>query len=279
MAVQEKALIYANEQIGPELFEMEIVTPEIALAGEPGQFVHVKSGRGNDPLLRRPLSLYDVDRETGRIKLLYKTVGAGTGLLSKLRTSEFVDIMGPLGKGFTIPADQSRVILVGGGIGIAPLLYLTRVLLTRGCKAQVFYGADNKAQLAAANSFVNLGADLKIATRDGGTGYHGLITDYLTEALVPSEADYLYTCGPEMMMALVGALAEKHNIPGEVSLEEYMACGVGACLGCARQLKSSEENYVKICKDGPVFPLASIEWPLASESSRYAPPDKGGGCF
>lgn len=262
MPVQVDALVITNEQRGPNLYEMEMVVPEIAATGQAGQFVHIKLGQKNEPLLRRPISLFDVDPATGRITLLYKVVGAGTQLLAGLRGSDYIDVMGPLGKGFHLPAPQSRVVLVGGGIGIAPLLYLARVLLDQKCRVQVFYGADHQRQLVAMEKFQQLDVEVKPATIDGSLGYRGLVADYLAEALMPSEVDFIYTCGPELMMAQVVEYGKKHGIPGEVSLEEYMACGIGACLGCARKLKTEDDYYIKICKDGPVFPLAEVEFPL-----------------
>ena len=270
MPTQVKALITVNEPIGPGFFEMELVAPAIAAAGKAGQFVHVKAGALIDPLLRRPISIYDIDSFSGRIKLLYKVVGKGTNIIAGLHPSDTIDVIGPLGKGFTLPEHPSKAVLVGGGIGAAPLLYLARLLLSKGSTVIFYYGADNKRQLVATNSFQKIGAEVKTSTRDGSQGYHGLITDYMLETLSPTSIDFIYTCGPEMMMAQVAVFAQKHNISGEVSLEEYMACGVGACLGCARQLKSTDNNYAKICKDGPVFSIADLEFPL------QALPEKGG---
>ena len=262
MPTQLKALITANEQVGPGLFEMEFAAPAMTEACQAGQFLHIKVGSIYEPLLRRPISIYDINQNSGRIKLLYKVAGKGTKAICALQASDTIDIIGPLGKGFTIPAKTSRVVLAGGGIGVAPLLYLARVLLNNGSKAVVYYGADDKLQLAALNRFMEMGLEIKTATRDGSQGYHGLITDCIKETLVPSNTDFIYTCGPEIMMAQVADYAQKHSISGEASLEEYMACGVGACLGCARKLKSSDENYVKICKDGPVFSFNGLEFPF-----------------
>lgn len=257
MANAEKGLVIAHKRLGRDLYEIEFIVPNIAPFCEPGQFVHVKVGDNMDPLLRRPLSLYDVDKKLSSITLLYKVVGRGTELLTKVRVKESIDVMGPLGKGFSL-GDYQHVLLVGGGVGIAPLVYLSRVLREKGCKVTVLYGAQKREEMVAFDRLRHLEVDLMAATVDGSAGHKGLVTDLLSKKLVPEKIDFIYTCGPEVMMADVMEYAHKNGIPGEVSLEEHMACGVGACLGCARKLKPDDEYYVKVCKDGPVFSMAEI---------------------
>ncbi len=259
MATLEQALIISNEQMAADLFEMEMIAPQVASLCKPGQFLQVGIDINRDPLLRRPISIYDVDQDRGTIRLLYKVVGRGTHLLTTLKAQEYLDIMGPLGNGFTLPVQPVRAVLVGGGVGIAPLLYLARQLLALSGDVTVLYGAGNCRDLVAAQRFENLGAQVLAATMDGSEGYPGLVTDLLAEQIKPAETDMIYTCGPEIMMAAVADFAVQHHIPGECSLEENMACAVGACLGCARKLKGSDANYVKVCKDGPVFSLQGIE--------------------
>lgn len=257
MSSIEKATALNNRQEGPSLFVMELSAPVTAQICKPGQFLHIKTGLTNDPLLRRPLSIYDVMPARGRISLLYRVVGKGTGLLTGIKVNDAIDVMGPLGRGFALPDEPQNILLVGGGVGIAPLLYLGRVLRERHCKVKVMCGAGTAAQLVAADRFEGLDITFMAATMDGSAGIKGLVTDLLSD----SEAegiDRLYTCGPEPMMALVAKWAQTHNIWGEVSLEEHMACGVGACLGCARKLGSDDKDYVKICKDGPVFNIKEV---------------------
>ncbi|MEN6462348.1 MAG: dihydroorotate dehydrogenase electron transfer subunit [Syntrophomonas sp.] len=255
----ENGKIISHRQVAEDLWEMELEAPGITAACEPGQFIHVRVGNENDPLLRRPLSLYDVNREAGIIRLLYKVVGQGTRLLTKLAVGDFLDVMGPLGRGFTLPGKPCSVVLVGGGVGIAPLVYLARRLKALECKVTVLYGVVNKEQLAAIEKLESMEVDCLPATADGSAGYKGLVTGLLQDELKENRFDYVYTCGPEPMMAAVARLAREHSLPGEVSLEEAMACGVGACLGCARKLKDESEVYVKVCKDGPVFNLDQVE--------------------
>lgn len=255
----ENGKIISHRQAAEDLWEIEVAAPGITKECEPGQFVHVRVGNENDPLLRRPLSLYDVDRKTGRISLLYKVVGKGTQLLTRIAVGDYLDIMGPLGRGFTLPDQPCNVVLVGGGVGIAPLVYLARRLKDIKCKVTVLYGVINSKQLAALDRLAGLDVTCLTATADGSVGYKGLVTGLLQDELVKGNFDYIYTCGPEPMMAEAARLAKEYDLSGEVSLEESMACGVGACLGCARKLKEESENYVKVCKDGPVFNLNEVE--------------------
>ncbi|SHH06491.1 dihydroorotate oxidase B, electron transfer subunit [Thermosyntropha lipolytica DSM 11003] len=252
MPTLEKGLVILHNRLARDFYEIELVAPLIASSCKPGQFVHVKVGGTMDPLLRRPLSIYDVDKKLGSITLLYKVVGRGTELLTRVGVKENIDIMGPLGRGFSL-ADNQHVLLVGGGVGIAPLVYLARAAKEKGCQVTVLYGAEKRGELVAFERLRKLEVDLMVATRDGSAGHKGLVADLLHPKFLPPKIDFIYTCGPEPMMALVKKYAEENGIPGEVSLEEHMACGVGACLGCARKLKPDDEYYVKVCKDGPVF--------------------------
>lgn len=259
-AVQQGVILY-NDQVSPDMYEMELLVPAIAPLCQPGQFVHVRPGLHHEPLLRRPLSLYDVDKDRGTITLLYKVVGAGTEMLTHLSRNEQLDVMGPLGRPFRIPETPSRIVLVGGGVGIAPLIYLARVLKSRGCTVRVLYGTATADQLAALPRLNQIGAESLVATLDGSQGHPGLVTDILGKQLDPADIDLVYTCGPEAMMASVAGYVQAHGLDGEVSLEEHMACGVGACLGCARKLKPEDTGYVKVCKDGPVFSIHEVQLP------------------
>ncbi|MDD2201322.1 MAG: dihydroorotate dehydrogenase electron transfer subunit [Firmicutes bacterium] len=267
----ETATIIKNDHVGVGLWEMELAAPRIVAAKpRPGQFVHVRTvpadPRGNPhahPLLRRPFSLYDVDMERSNISILYKVQGTGTSLMTKLRPRDLIDIMGPLGRSFSTPSQANgpfTALVVGGGVGIAPLVYLTRLLRQRGCKVGVLYGASTCGELAALYRLQQLGASCRCTTLDDSLGVCGVVTDLLPQAIQALHPDFIYTCGPEPMMAAVARIAQKNNIPGEASLEAHMACGVGACLGCARKLRGSDAGYAKVCVDGPVFPIDRIEF-------------------
>lgn len=257
MPALEKGLVVAHQQVGDGLYEMKIMAPNITRDAQPGQFVHIRPGATYDPLLRRPLSLYDVDRRLGSITLLYKVVGRGTDLLTRVKAREYVDIMGALGHGFTLPDPGLAALLVGGGVGIAPLIYLARVLREKGNPVKAAYGVASRSDAAVyERKFAELGVEALTATMDGSLGYKGTVIGLLHDKIAAAQVDMIYTCGPEVMMTAVAAFAHQHGIEGEVSLEEYMACGVGACLGCARRLKPEDSEYVKVCKDGPVFAMS-----------------------
>lgn len=258
MSSLEQGLVIKNQQLAGDLYELEFIAPQMAAKCKPGQFLHVKVSAQQDPLLRRPISIYDVDKEAGRITLLYKVVGRGTQLMTGLRPKDTLDVMGPLGRGFTLPDQPQNVLLVGGGVGIAPLMYLARCLKAQNCAVKVLYGVGSSAELVASARFINMGVELATATMDGSDGHKGLVTDLLSDQ-AEGKPGLIYTCGPEIMMAAIADYASSNNIPGECSLEEHMACGVGACLGCARKLKKADAGYVKVCKDGPVFDIQAVE--------------------
>lgn len=256
----ENGLVIVHQQVSREMFQLEFISPQIAALSEPGQFVHVKVNSSCSPLLRRPLSIYDADKKLGSITLLYKVVGEGTNLLARVRTKEYIDVMGPLGTGFNVKPAGDRVLMIGGGVGIAPLIYLARVLAEQNYDIKVLHGADSRRNLVAFEKLRSLGVEFFPATDDGSAGHKGAVTELLDKKIDSRRIDYIYACGPDKMMARVAEYAFKNNIPGQVSLEEHMACGVGACLGCARKLKSTDTEYVKICKDGPVFDMETIEF-------------------
>ncbi|ABI68589.1 dihydroorotate dehydrogenase electron transfer subunit [Syntrophomonas wolfei] len=256
----EKARIISNSKQYHNLYIMEIEAPQTVKECKPGQFLHIRSNPGLDPLLRRPLSLYDVDKEAAKISLLYKVVGKGTALLADMLPGENLDIMGPLGRGFSLPESAKKCLLVGGGVGMAPLLYLARELRRGGSELLVLYGVGNEKELLALERLEAIGSQVQIATIDGSRGLKGpLIPPLFSEILSAEHIEFIYSCGPESMMKLWQEWARINHISGEVSLEEYMACGVGACLGCARKAKPDNEFYVKICQDGPVFRLDELE--------------------
>ncbi|MGI6452046.1 MAG: dihydroorotate dehydrogenase electron transfer subunit [Syntrophomonadaceae bacterium] len=259
MQYVEKGLIIEHQKLHKDIFLLKVLVPLICQECNPGQFLHVRVGNTFDPLLRRPLSIYDADKERGIIELLYKVVGKGTQLLAFMQKGESVDIMGPLGKGFSLPSKGLNTVLVGGGMGIAPLVFLARQLQESGYNIWLFYGAANSQELVAEDKIKKMGIEIWTSTMDGSRGHKGLVTDLFSQAISPDETDYIYTCGPEPMMAAIAEFATKNHIAGEMSLEEHMACGVGACLGCARKLNKSDSSYVKICKDGPVFSFDKIK--------------------
>jgi len=266
---QVVAKVLSNKNITLNYFKIILNAPEICQDAQPGQFVHIKVTAGSAFLLRRPFSIYNLEDE--KLEILYRVVGKGTDLLSQKRKSKKLDLLGPLGQGFELKENFGKVILVAGGIGVAPLYFLAKRLLnhdskisgqtrpkSRHPKITLFLGARTRKQILCAQDFKNLGATVKIATEDGSWGYKGLVSDFLAETLLRySKPDLVFTCGPVPMLKKIAQLSRKYRVPSQVSLEQRMGCGIGACLGCVVRAR---EGYLRVCKDGPVFRVNQILW-------------------
>ena len=260
---QGKFKILSNKKVGPDYYRMAISAPRIAKQASPGQFVHLRCQESLQPLLRRPFSFHRLNGSS--FEILYKIVGQGTNLLAKRRKGDKIDILGPLGKGFVIAhsskliAQRENIILLAGGMGVAPLLALAEALPNKK-ESIVLIGAKTKKEILCAKEFKKLGARVQLATDDGSLGYKGFITDLFKKILL-STIDYklstIYACGPKPMLKEIARIGKRLPILAYGSLEENMACGVGACLGCAIQTK---EGYKRVCKDGPIFNLQEIQW-------------------
>ncbi len=233
----------------------------------PGQFAMLSPGAcagapRTDPLLPRPMAIYratpDPDGASGRVEVLYKVTGRGTALLADALPGQRVSWVGPLGHGFTLPAAGERALLVAGGTGIASVYELARALLAAGQPVAVLLGARAARDLMGADDFEALGVELRIATEDGSRGRRGLVTALLEEALAEGGPARVYACGPTPMMQRCAELAAAGGAPCIASLENHMACGFGVCLGCAAPRK--EGGYALVCRDGPMFDAASIDW-------------------
>lgn len=255
---QKKFLIISTDQLGGGIYRLTLDAPGIATAAKPGQFVMASCGSGLDPLLRRPFSIHQVNQD-GQLQILFKVVGRGTQLLARSRRGEWLSLVGPLGRGFSLQTD-GPVCLVGGGIGIAPLLFLASRLreLSRGDRAPLaLLGARSVQELRPlVQEFTALGCEVLTATDDGSLGHHGTVVDLLPARL--GHVVRLATCGPFAMMAAVAALCRDSNTPCQVSLETHMACGLGACLGCT--VRGADGAYLHVCKHGPVMSAEEIAW-------------------
>ncbi|OQX10178.1 MAG: hypothetical protein BWK76_21110 [Desulfobulbaceae bacterium A2] len=254
--MQEKAEILAMRALTGDIYRCTLRAPQIAAAARPGQFVMARVSQGYDPLLRRPFSIHRVAGAT--IELLFKVVGRGTALLAATATAASLDLVGPLGHGFSEDV-TSPVLLLGGGMGIAPLLFLATRLRAAapGQALPVLLGARERAELVALiEDFTRLGCEVHVATDDGSLGHHGLVTD-LFEQVVPAAAR-VAACGPWPMLRAVARLCREQGHACEVSLETMMACGLAACLGCA--VARPVGGYAHVCKDGPVFAAGEVVW-------------------
>ena len=292
----EKCRIIENKKVGPDFYRLKIIAPLIAIKARPGQFVHIRCSGPAGILLRRPFSIHKINnanvsayqrinvsaQKQGWIEIFYKTVGKGTEALARKKPGEIINVIGPLGNGFSIPRKINSAILVAGGMGVAPLLLLAEELQKSNCKLQklnlnpsssiqhpgsriiVLIGAKTKKELLCENEFKNLGCTVKVSTDDGSKGYKGLVTGLLENVvrrtsyvIRKNKRSTVYACGPKAMLREVSRIAAKHKIPCQVSLEEDMACGIGACYGCPVNTK---QGYKLVCKDGPVFNAGEIVW-------------------
>jgi dihydroorotate dehydrogenase electron transfer subunit len=244
-----------------EYYLLTIDSPALGRTAQPGQFVMVKVAETPFPLLRRPLSIHDA-RESG-IELFFKVAGLGTEILARKKAGDAIDILGPLGKGYTASPDLKRktAYLIGGGRGIAPLYFLCRRLQALGARVTVFYGGRRQADIPLRERFEAAGLSLLCSTDDGSFGFAGLVTELLGRELGRSPADRLYVCGPNPMMIVVARMARERVIPAEFSLESMMGCGIGACWSCVHRVRNEGgDGWVKICEEGPVFPGDRIVW-------------------
>jgi len=256
---KESAEIISREQIAEDIFRFTVNSPDIAAASRPGQFVMVRTVNGLDPLLRRPFSVHQV-AAGGLLQILFKVIGKGTRALASMEPGMRLDLLGPVGRGFAI-GDGCQHILVGGGIGIAPLLFLAGNILAKNAPSsiRVLLGARTKDEIfTLKGDFENFGLDVDTITEDGSLGKQGLITDLMVE-LQREKPLMIYGCGPYPMLRAVAGTCRENNWKCQVSLETMMACGLAACLGCA-VLRADMKGYVHACKDGPVFDADDVAW-------------------
>ena len=239
------AQILANEQVAEKIFRIIVDAPELAEDSHAGQFVQVKISDAFT--LRRPLGI--ASTSNGQVKIFYRVVGHGTEILSTRRAGERLDILGALGNGFT-PRD-GKILLVGGGMGLAPLLCAAETF-----SADVLMGGRNVGEVNFwREEFLPHVEEIFVTTDDGSAGHHGFATDLLPEILSAKNYSAVWTCGPEIMMRGVAKLAEEKNLPCEVSFEKRMACGLGACLSCSID---TVDGRKKVCKDGPIFDAQKV---------------------
>lgn len=223
----------------------------------PGQFVEVRVDETPSVLLRRPISIHYYDKETNELGLLVQLVGNGTRWMATLKAGDVLNIVLPLGNGFTLPADKTvRPLLVGGGVGVAPLLYLGMKLKEMGVTPTFLLGSRTENELMQIAEFEKYGP-VYITTENGAVGEQGYVTQH--SVLAREQFGQVYTCGPKPMMVAVARWAKGAGVPCEVSLENKMACGVGACLCCVEDTK---EGNVCVCKEGPVFSIDKLSWQI-----------------
>ena len=255
MIRNERMTVVHQAKIAHNIFELTL-QGELVQEMMPGQFVHVRVGESFEPLLRRPISIANINNEMKEFTMIYRAEGRGTELLSKKQVGDVVDVLGPIGNGFPVDAVQpgGTALLVGGGIGVPPLHELAKQLNARGVRTIHVLGFQSENVTFYEEQFRNLG-DTYYVTADGTKGTKGFVTNLLDE--LKPEFDVFYSCGP--LPTLKALEAQFPNKPGYLSFEERMACGIGACFACVcNTTENHEKDYVKVCSDGPVFPKGVV---------------------
>ena len=256
---QENATIIRFEQLTDDNVRITLQSDSIAAVARPGQFVMIKTATGKDPILRRPFSIHQ-SSNNGRIQILFKVTGRGTGLLAHSREGEKLNVFGPLGHGFDVRLDKPAC-LVGGGMGIAPMLFLAKYICQKKkdiASDMILFGGRNIDEVEPlVADFEQLGMHLITATDDGSYGKKGFVTDLVEIHDIPENA-VIYGCGPEPMMKSLHLFAERRGLECQVSVESVMACGMGACLGC--NIPATNGHYVHVCFEGPVFQAKELVW-------------------
>ncbi len=251
---QEFCPVQHVQQVADNVFVLTFSSEEISESIEPGQFINIKVNEGTKPLLRRPFSVYRTDRK--QVQIIFNVVGKGTAALRKKNKGDSLDVLGPLGVPFGFDNDDyETAILIGGGLGVAPLPILTKSLKKIGKGVVTFLGSRSSNHMAERHL-----ENLNVATDDGSKGFHGTVVDLAKERLSVEmfARPIIFACGPTPMLHAVASLSNNRDIPCEASLEGPMACGFGICQGCPVQLIGWGKKYALVCKDGPVFDIRTI---------------------
>jgi dihydroorotate dehydrogenase electron transfer subunit len=270
MPFQTDGTVIKNRRVKSLYFILEIDCPPIANTIKPGQFIMLKVSDDSSPLLRRPFSVYKSypnnhpeKNKRGCLFIYYKEVGKGTQKMTTLKKGQKLNLIGPLGKGFTFPSlpCSGNIILIGGGVGIVSLYPIAEALKTR--KLFVFIGGKTKDDILCLEDFKKHHSKIFVATEDGGLGYRGTVIDLFfsqRKIFTKKEKYYLYSCGPVAMLKSLARIVKLRNFICQASLEARMGCGFGACWGCVIKTNRPHTPYQRVCQEGPVFPLKDILW-------------------
>lgn len=247
--------IIEKKTLSRDTFSITIYAPEAAKAAHTGQFVNISAPGFT---LRRPISICEFSRSKGTLRFVFEVRGKGTEAISRLNPGDNLNVLGPLGNGFTVPDSARRVILVGGGIGVPPLLALAKKL---GDRSTAILGFRDYSRIILADEFEAYGANTAICTDDGSVGFHGLVTEPLANTLKNVGADLVCACGPMPMLKAIAQVCAENDVPCKVSMEQRMGCGVGACVVCScLTVRNGQEYYSRVCKDGPVFDAKEVKF-------------------
>jgi len=246
--------IVANKRLNNDFFILELRSDTKIPEFKPGQFAQVRVDDSVDTFLRRPISIHDVDYEKNTFKILIQIVGKGTDKLSNLKTGELLNLIYPLGNSFSLPDKGEKVLIVGGGCGIAPLLFLGKYFKANGITPDILLGFRNSARIIEFEEYREIG-EVFVTTEDGSEGEKGYVTSH--SVFSTRKYDRMCCCGPDSMMKAISAFCKPRNIICEVSLENLMACGIGACLCC---VVDSVKGNLCTCIDGPIFNVNDLKW-------------------
>ena len=263
MPKQILAKLIKKEEIINDVFKFSVQAGEIVKLSKPGNFIEIRVSNQTDPFLRRPISIYNLDKENGILEFIFQVKGNGTNLLSQKEIGDEIDIIGPLGFGTFKIEKYNKIAIIGGGIGIFPLYELAKQAKEQDKKVNTYLGFRNKDFVMLEKEFKNVTDSLTITTDDGTYAKKGFAIDYLIEDMKQEDYECIYACGPIPMLRAIQKYANNNNINCQISLEEKMGCGLGVCLGCAvKTAKSSEEvpEYFHVCKGGPVFNAKDVEF-------------------
>lgn len=257
------AKLIKKEETIKGVFKFSVEAKEIVNSSKPGNFIEIRVSNQTDPFLRRPISIYNLDKENGILEFIFQVKGSGTNILSEKEVGDKIDIIGPLGNG-TFKIDRyNKIAIIGGGIGIFPLYELAKQAKKQGKIVDCYLGFRNKDFVMLENDFKGVTNNLTITTDDGSYQNKGFAIDYLKEKMEKEKYECIYACGPIPMLRVVQKYALENNINCQISLEEKMGCGLGVCLGCAvKTAKSPKEKpeYFHVCKGGPVFNAKDVEF-------------------
>lgn len=252
-----------NRKVADDYYHLVLHAGKEYLSSSPGQFLMIRLIGADVPLLGRPMSIYSVneDGDGACVEVLYRVVGRGTRLMAQLKEGEMVGVVGPLGKGFTLYRDKKRVVLVAGGVGVAPLTFLAKAYSSlpkmRSVEVVSYIGARTGTCIVGKGELGSIGR-VSVSSDDGSCGHHGSVTDLFVRDLGAFEEDetVVYACGPSLMLKKMQEITSDRSFVVQVSLEERMACGIGACLGCVVRVKGG--GYARVCTEGPVFDLKEV---------------------
>ncbi len=263
MKVNIQAKIIKKEKLLNDLYKFSVEAKEIAESAKPGNFIEVRVQNSIEPLLRRPISIYNIEKEQGIIEFIFQVKGKGTNILAQREVGEELDIIGPLGYGTFTIKNYNKVAIIGGGIGTFPLYELAKELKqTTNTKVDTYIGFRTKELVVLEKEFEQVSDNLIITTDDGSYKTKGFAINELKQNVEKEPVDMIFACGPLPMLKAVQSYAIEKNIPCQISLEEKMACGLGVCLGCAVKTKNSPQDqpqYWHVCKAGPVFDATDVE--------------------